>query len=142
MILSFTLFLALFVLIGLSSVFQSRGTKKDYYLASSSIAPSLVGLSAVATNNSGYMFIGVIGYTYVTGLASIWLMIGWIAGDLLVSAVTHERLRKATARTLIPRKPCSMLSRSERFSPRLPMPKCSSWGTSCILGSRDQLRRS
>lgn len=99
MVFSFTLFLALFLLIGLSSIFHSRGTKKDYYLASSSIAPSLVGLSAVATNNSGYMFIGVIGYTYATGLASIWLMIGWIAGDLLISSVTHSRLRKATART-------------------------------------------
>ena len=64
---SFLLFLGLFTLIGLSSVLHSRGTKQDYYLASSSIPPSLVGLSAVATNNSGYMFIGVIGYTYATG---------------------------------------------------------------------------
>ncbi len=99
MVFSFTLFLTLFALIGLSSALHSRGTKKDYYLASSSVAPSLVGLSAVATNNSGYMFIGVIGYTYATGLASIWLMIGWIAGDMLISSVTHARLRKATAHT-------------------------------------------
>lgn len=93
---SFIAFLLAFTLIGLSSVFKSRGSKQDYYLADSSVSPWLVGLSAVATNNSGYMFIGVIGYTYATGLASIWLMIGWIAGDFLASLFVHSRLRKAT----------------------------------------------
>jgi len=97
MIASFIFFLLLFTLIGVASAFKSRGTKQDYYLASASVKPWLVGLSAVATNNSGYMFIGVIGYTYVTGLASIWLMLGWIAGDFLVSLYIHARLRKATA---------------------------------------------
>ncbi|MCX4188473.1 sodium/proline symporter [Methylophaga sp. OBS4] len=99
MVWSFLGFLALFVAIGVSSVFHSRGTKKDYYLASSDVSPALVGLSAVATNNSGYMFIGVIGYTYATGLASIWLMTGWIAGDFIASTFVHSRLRKATQKT-------------------------------------------
>ena len=96
MILSFIGFMLIFTLIGLSSVWKSRGTRHDYYLADSSIKPWLVGLSAVATNNSGYMFIGVIGYTYATGLASIWLMIGWITGDFLASLFVHSRLRTAT----------------------------------------------
>ena len=96
MIVSFLFFLLLFVVIGVSSAHKSRGTKQDYYLASSSISPALVGLSAVATNNSGYMFIGVIGYTYATGLASIWLMLGWIVGDFLASTFVHRRLRTAT----------------------------------------------
>lgn len=98
MVYSFLGFLLLFTLVGLSSAWRSRGTKEDYYLASGSISPWLVGLSAVATNNSGYMFIGVIGYTYATGLASIWLMIGWIAGDFLASLYVHKRLRAATSR--------------------------------------------
>jgi SSS family transporter len=93
---SFLFFLLLFVLIGISSVSKSRGTKQDYYLASRSVSPALVGLSAVATNNSGYMFIGVIGYTYATGLASIWLMIGWIVGDFLASTFVHNKIRCAT----------------------------------------------
>jgi SSS family transporter len=99
MITSFLLCLFLFTVIGIASSWKSRGTKRDYYLASSNVRPWLVGLSAVATNNSGYMFIGVIGYTYVTGLASIWLMIGWIAGDFLASLYIHSRLRKASERT-------------------------------------------
>lgn len=96
---SFLVFLALFLGIGLASAKAARGTKSDYYLASRSIGPALTGLSAVATNNSGYMFIGVIGYTYAVGLASIWLMVGWIAGDFLASLIVHRRLRMATART-------------------------------------------
>jgi len=99
MVVSFLVCLALFVAVGVSSVFKSRGTKQDYYLASSSINPLLVGLSAVATNNSGYMFIGVIGYTYVAGLSSIWLMFGWILGDYVASIYVHSRLREATQRT-------------------------------------------
>lgn len=99
MVIFFVCFLLVFTLIGLLSVRQSRGTKQDYYLASGRIKPWLVGLSAVATNNSGYMFIGVIGYTYATGLASIWLMIGWIAGDFLASLFVHKRLKAATAQT-------------------------------------------
>ncbi|WP_444922151.1 sodium/proline symporter [Microbulbifer sp. CnH-101-G] len=96
MIYAFIGFLLLFTLVGISSALFSRGTKADYYLASAGIPPWLVGLSAVATNNSGYMFIGVIGYTYVSGLASIWLMLGWIAGDFIASLYVHRRLSCAT----------------------------------------------
>jgi SSS family transporter len=99
MIISFIAFLVGFTLIGLSSAWKSRGTAEDYYLASGSVKPWLVGLSAVATNNSGYMFIGVIGYTYATGLASIWLMIGWIAGDFVSSLFVHSRLKAAADKT-------------------------------------------
>ena len=88
--------MGLFLAIGVSSFFKSRGTKRDYYLASGSVSPVLVGLSAVARNNSGFMFIGVIGYTYATGLASIWLMLRWIVGDYIASTFVHSPLRKVT----------------------------------------------
>lgn len=96
---SFAACVVCFLLIGLASFAHSRGTCTDYYLASRNVSPTLVGLSAVATNNSGYMFIGVIGYTYATGLAAVWLMVGWIAGDLLASFAVHRQLRLAAGRT-------------------------------------------
>ncbi len=96
---SFLFFLTLFLGIGLASAFRADNSREDYYLASSGVRPSMAGLSAVATNNSGYMFIGVIGYTYVAGLASIWLMFGWILGDFLASLFIHKKLRQATERT-------------------------------------------
>jgi SSS family transporter len=94
---SFIVCLLGFTLIGISSARASRGTRHDYYLADGSVPPWLVGLSAVATNNSGYMFIGVIGYTYSTGFPAIWLMLGWLVGDFLGSTFVHARLRKATS---------------------------------------------
>lgn len=96
---SFLLFLLLFLGVGLASAMKARGSRMDYYLASREVQPWLCGLSAVATNNSGYMFIGVIGFTYATGLAAIWLMIGWITGDFLGSLFVHRRLRESTAKT-------------------------------------------
>ncbi|MGE0486434.1 MAG: sodium/proline symporter [Gammaproteobacteria bacterium] len=98
-LLSFLGFLALFLLVGLSSARRARPTRRDYYLASQDISPFAAGLSAVATNNSGYMFIGVIGYTYVTGLAAAWLMVGWIVGDFVASLLIHRRLRDAAGAT-------------------------------------------
>ena len=96
---SFLFFLTLFLGVGLASVLRADNSREDYYLASSGVSPAFVGLSAVATNNSGYMFIGVIGYTYVAGLASIWLMVGWIFGDFIASLFIHKKLRQATERT-------------------------------------------
>lgn len=91
---SFVSFLLLFVGVGLASALFSKKSRTDYYLAGREVPPWLVGLSAVATNNSGYMFIGVIGFTYTTGLAAAWLMIGWIVGDFLGSLFIHRRLRE------------------------------------------------
>lgn len=92
-ILSFGLFLLGFVTIGLLSSLKNRHSNVDYLLAGQNVKPWLVGLSAAATNSSGYMFIGMIGFTYTTGLSSIWLMIGWVAGDFISSTFIHKRLR-------------------------------------------------
>ena len=94
MVASFVLCLLGFTLIGSSSARASRGTRHDYYLADGNVPPWLVGLSAVATNNSGYMFIGVIGYTYATGFPAIWLMLGWLLGG----RATKEERRTAAIR--------------------------------------------
>ncbi|MEZ4576018.1 MAG: hypothetical protein R2857_14060 [Vampirovibrionales bacterium] len=91
---SFLCFLLCFVLIGLSSSFKKQATKEDYLLATHNIKPWQVALASVATNSSGYMFIGLIGFTYLTGLSSAWVMIGWVFGDLIASLFIHEQLRR------------------------------------------------
>ncbi len=93
---SFLASLLLFLAIGLASVAKSRNSAEDYLVAGKAIPAWLAGLSAVATNNSGFMFIGMIGLTYTTGLSSIWLMVGWILGDLLVSLLTLRPLHAAS----------------------------------------------
>lgn len=96
MALSFVVFLLAFAAVGIASHRLARSSSRSYLLADQNVSPWLVGLSAVATNNSGYMFIGVIGYTYVTGLPATWLMFGWIVGDFIASHFVHRRLRDAS----------------------------------------------
>jgi sodium/proline symporter len=79
--LSFLCFLALFLGVGIYSATRMKKSTEDYLVASRSVKPWLAALSAVATNNSGFMFIGLIGATFVEGLSSMWVMIGWVAGD-------------------------------------------------------------
>ena len=93
---SFCFFLVIFVVIGVLSTFKSKSTTNDYLLAGQTVKPWLVALSAVATNNSGYMFIGMIGYTYIYGYSAIWLMLGWIIGDLCISLIAHAPIRNYT----------------------------------------------
>ena len=92
--LSFCLFLFLFTLIGFLSVLKKKNTTQDYLLANQEIKPWLGAISAIATSNSGYMFIGQIGFTYVYGLQSVWLMFGLIFGDFISSLFVHKSLRK------------------------------------------------
>ena len=99
MLLSFAAFLILFLALGLYASLRGKTSHQDYYLAGQSISPWAVGLSGVATNNSGYMFIGMVGYTYAVGLAAIWVGIGLIVGDFLTSLVVHRRFRQATEDT-------------------------------------------
>jgi sodium/proline symporter len=94
---SFLFFLALFVAIGAYSATRAKKTADDYLLASRSIGPWMTAFSAVATNNSGFMFIGLIGMTYLEGISAAWIMVGWVGGDWLAWLVVHKRLRELTA---------------------------------------------
>ena len=91
---TFLAFLSMFIVIGVLSVLKSRDTTEDYLIASRNIHPFLASLSAAATNTSGYMFIGLIGFTYKFGLSSIWVTIGWITGDYFMWLYFYKKIRK------------------------------------------------
>ena len=93
-VISFLFFLGLFVIIGVSSAWSKKDTTDDYLLAGRNVPPWLAALSAVATNNSGFMFIGQIAYTYRVGIESVWMMIGWVVGDLIAWQLVHPRVRR------------------------------------------------
>lgn len=95
-IFGFAVFMVLFVLIGVASGLVSKKTSEDYLLANRNLPPAMVALSAVATNNSGYMFIGIIGYTYTNGLAVIWIFLPLIFGDFIASLFAFKNIRLAS----------------------------------------------
>ena len=91
---SFIIFLLLIAGIGVYSATRKQTTAEDYLLASRSVSPWLTALSGVATNNSGFMFLGLIGMTLKGGISASWIMLGWVIGDWLAWFVVHERLRR------------------------------------------------
>ena len=76
----------------------------DRDLAGRGLNRWLVGLSAAATGNSGYIVTGAVGLGYVGGLQWSLIPLGWLLGDLLFWFLVPERLnrqaRKAGATTL------------------------------------------
>ncbi len=95
-VISFGFFLMIFVGVGLLSTLRHKTTTEDYLLAGRNVSPWLVALSAIATWNSGFMFIGMIGLTYTLGLSAMWLAVGWLVGDSLMSSFVHARLRNTS----------------------------------------------
>ena len=62
LVLSFLFFMTIFAGVGLASMFVKEDTTDDYLVAGRGMHPALAALSAVSTWNSGYMFIGAVGF--------------------------------------------------------------------------------
>ena len=92
-VVGFIVSMLIFLGIGLASMKQSENNVSDYLVAGRNISPVSAGLSAVASNNSGFMFIGAIGFTYQYGFSAFWLLFAWIAGDYLSWFIVHRKLR-------------------------------------------------
>lgn len=95
----FGFFLLLFAAVGYLSSRRATDGERDYLLAERSVSPLLTALSAAATKYSGYMFIGLMGYIYLYGLSAVWLITGFLFGDLLAFGFVHQALRKAAEET-------------------------------------------
>lgn len=95
----FIVFLVAFAGIGLWSNKKRTSAGDDYLLAGKEVNPLLTALSAAATKYSGYMFIGLIGYIYTFGLSAIWLICGFLFGDIIAYSFVHRHLRQATEET-------------------------------------------
>lgn len=91
---SFIFCLLLFVIVGAASMWKKSDDNEDYLVAGRNVAPWLAALSAAATNNSGFMFIGLIGFAYVYGVEAVWLHSGWVSADLLAWMFVHQRLNR------------------------------------------------
>jgi sodium/proline symporter len=96
--LGFLASVAVFAMIGIAAARKRRPSVEDYLLAGRDVSPWLTALSSAATNNSGFMFIGLLGFTYRFGVQAVWLQAGWIAGDVVAWLWVHPRVRERSAR--------------------------------------------
>ncbi|MGK7934852.1 MAG: sodium/proline symporter [Xenococcaceae cyanobacterium] len=96
---TFIIFLLLFTGVGIYSATRKQNTTTDYLLASRNVNPWLTALSAMATGQSGLLFIGQVGFAYKIGISSLWLTIGWAIGDYLAWWFVFKKLRKLSEET-------------------------------------------
>ncbi|NER20272.1 MAG: sodium/proline symporter [Symploca sp. SIO1C2] len=96
---TFIVFLLLFIAVGIFSSTRTSNTTTDYLLASRSVNPWLTALSAMATGQSGFLFVGQVGFAYQVGISAIWLVIGWAIGDYLAWWWVFKGLRKLSEAT-------------------------------------------
>ena len=75
--------MSVFAGVGMASIYVKQDTTDDYLVAGRGMHPALAALSAVSTWNSGYMFIGFIGFIYLMGYSVIWLALVSTAGQVL-----------------------------------------------------------
>lgn len=92
-------FLLLFTVVGIYSATKKQNTATDYLLASRNANVWLIALSAMATGQSGYVFIGLIGVTYKTGVSSIWIPVAWAIGDYIAWWLVFQKLRLVSQET-------------------------------------------
>jgi sodium/proline symporter len=91
-IISFAVYLIGMVFIGW--YFYSR-TKNlsDYILGGRKLNAWVTSLSAQASDMSGWLLLGLPGYAYLSGLESIWLLIGLLIGTYVNWKFIAKRLR-------------------------------------------------
>ena len=94
MVLSFLFFMSVFAGVGMASMFVKQNNTDDYLVAGRGMHPALAALSAVSTWNSGYMFIGFIGFTYVMGFNVLWLGIVSTIGQVVAWAWLYKFIQK------------------------------------------------
>ncbi|MEJ6654206.1 MAG: sodium/proline symporter [Euryarchaeota archaeon] len=91
---SFLLFLMLFAGVGLASMRVKEDTTDDYLVAGRGMHPALAALSAVSTWNSGYMFIGFIGFIFVQGYSAVWIALVSTVGQLVAWVWLYKYIQK------------------------------------------------
>ena len=94
LVLSFLFFMSIFAGVGLASMFVKEDTTDDYLVAGRGMHPALAALSAVSTWNSGYMFIGFIGFTYMMGFNVLWLGIVSTIGQVAAWAWLYKFIQQ------------------------------------------------
>lgn len=93
-IISFLVFMLLFAGVGMASIRVKKDTTDDYLVAGRGMHPALAALSAVSTWNSGFMFIGFIGFMWLMGYSAIWVSIISTIGQLVAWIWLYKYIQK------------------------------------------------
>jgi sodium/proline symporter len=90
---SFALYLSVLVAIGFAT-YRFSHNLEDFILAGRRLGPWVVAISAVASDMSGWLLLGLPGEAFRQGLCLVWVMIGCMAGTFFNWTVLAKRLRR------------------------------------------------
>ncbi len=90
--LTFAAYLALMLGIGLYA-WRRTANLADFVLGGRRLGSWVTALSASASDMSGWLLLGLPGYAYASGLESLWLAVGLLAGTWLNWRLMAARLR-------------------------------------------------
>lgn len=90
----FALYLVAVFLIGAFAAVSRSRTESGFYVGDRGFGPFATAISAGATDTSGWIFIGAAAFSYTTGVATMWMLPGFIAGYLMNWFVVAPRLRR------------------------------------------------
>ncbi|MBR4529819.1 MAG: sodium/proline symporter PutP [Lachnospiraceae bacterium] len=96
-VLSFTIYLAVMVLVGVYSLKQNNSSE-DYFLGGRRLNGFVAALSAQASDMSGWLLMGLPGSIYALGTGQIWIAVGLFIGTVLNWLFIATRLRRYTIR--------------------------------------------
>jgi len=89
---TFVIYLCVMMLIGWYAYRRTRDLS-DFILGGRRLGSWVAALSAGASDMSGWLLLGLPGYTYVAGLESLWLGVGLLIGTWLNWRIVAARLR-------------------------------------------------
>ncbi len=93
-LLSFSVFVVVFLGVGALAAKRSAPTDVDYLLGSRSFGAWFVGLSAGATGNSGFIMLGAVGMGYTMGISGVIMALSWFLGDLAFWSFFPEKFNR------------------------------------------------
>lgn len=85
-------FLSICIIAGFVILFSHKSEGSDFFL-SKNFSPILLGVSAGATGNSGFIVVGAVGMGYTMGLQSLTYPFAWLLGDLLFWFIFAKRIQ-------------------------------------------------
>lgn len=89
-------YILIILIVGLLSTrFSSRGLN-EFFLGGRKMNKFVVALSAVASDRSSWLLIGLTGMAYIQGLSAIWAAVGYIIVESLMFIFAAPRLRDQT----------------------------------------------
>ncbi len=91
---SFSIYTAIIIGVGLYSNRYARRSDEDYFLAGRSLNKWLAGLSASASSESGWVTLGLVGWAFTEGVKAYWILPGCLLGFIFNWFVIARRMRR------------------------------------------------